>query len=188
MWSKWMNAPSRGWTSDEIGDVEFPFSWELVDGVITPVPLNDMWHCRVRDRLTVAMDRQQVQPLVVMGPTTLVFDPRNWVRPDAVVYDKSGLDIRTMDTLPLRSVLLAVEVVVPATRTADRLRKPAQYAEAGVPSYLRIERGEDDIPVVHEFRLDREQGGYLPVAVHEGQLRTDLPFPVEIDLKRLVLR
>ncbi|MFK0190344.1 hypothetical protein [Kitasatospora sp. NPDC090308] len=35
---------------------------------------------------------------------------------------------------------------------------------------------------------DREQGVHLPVAVHEGALRTELPFPVEIDLKRLVKR
>ncbi|WP_158071902.1 Uma2 family endonuclease [Kitasatospora sp. CB01950] len=115
-----------------------------------------------------------------------MFDSRNWVRPDVVVHDESGLDVRTMDTLPLRSVLLAVEVVVPATRSTDRFRKPAQYAEAGIPSYWRVERGDNDLPVVHEFRLDDAQGVHLPVAVHEGLLRTDLPFPVEIDLKQLV--
>ncbi|MEU3498737.1 hypothetical protein [Kitasatospora cineracea] len=38
------------------------------------------------------------------------------------------------------------------------------------------------------FRLDREQGVHSPVAVHEGSPRTELPFPVEIDLKRLVER
>ncbi|WP_285736051.1 hypothetical protein [Kitasatospora phosalacinea] len=44
---------------------------------------------------------------------------------------------------------------------ADRFTKPGLYAEKGV---------------------------HLPVAVHEGSLRTELPFPVEIDLKRLVKR
>ncbi|WP_282202365.1 Uma2 family endonuclease [Kitasatospora fiedleri] len=181
-----MNAPARGWTGEEIGDTEFPFNWELVDGVITPVPLNDWWHDRVRDSLATAVRPRAVRPLSVIGPVTLALDPGNWVRPDMTVYDASGLDVRTADTLPLRSVLLAVEVVVPATRSTDRFRKPAQYAGSGVPSYWRVERGEDDVPVVHEFRLDREQGVYLPVAVHEGSLRTELPFPVEIDLKQLV--
>ncbi|MGW4691689.1 Uma2 family endonuclease [Kitasatospora cineracea] len=188
MWSKWTNAPSQGWTSEDIGDTEFPFSWELVDGVIAPVPLNDWWHDRVRDSLAAAVRPHLVWPLSAIGPTTLAFDSHNWVRPDMTVYDASGFDVRTADTLPLRSVLLTVEVLVPATRSTDRFRKPAQYAAAGVPSYWRVERGDDDVPVVHEFRLDREQGVYLPVAVHEGSLRTELPFPVEIDLKRLVKR
>ncbi|WP_051055331.1 MULTISPECIES: Uma2 family endonuclease [Kitasatospora] len=183
-----MNAPARGWTGEEIGDTEFPFSWELVDGLVTPVPLHDWWHDRVRDSLNAAVRPQAVEPVSVIGPTTLVFDPCNWVRPDMVVYDASGLDVRTTVTLPLRSVLLTVEVVVPATRSTDRFRKPAQYAGGGVPSYWRVERGDDDVPVVHEFRLDPEQGVHLPVAVHEGSLRTELPFPVEIDLKRLVRR
>ncbi|MFE1318928.1 Uma2 family endonuclease [Kitasatospora phosalacinea] len=181
-----MNAPPQGWTGEEIGDTEFPFGWELVDGVVTPVPLHDWWHDQVRDSLNVLVRSQTVEPVSVIGPTTLAFDPRNWVRPDLTVYDASGLDARTADTLPLGSVLLTAEVVVPATRSTDCFRKPARYAEAGVPSYWRVERGDDDVPVVHEFRLDREQGVYLPVAVHEGLLRTELPFPVEIDLKQLV--
>ncbi|MFJ1794511.1 hypothetical protein [Kitasatospora griseola] len=74
----------------------------------------------------------------------------------------------------------------PGSRVADRFSKPGIYAEQRIPSYRRIERGDNDLPVVHEFRRDELQGVYLPVTVHEGLLRTDLPFPVEIDLKQLV--
>ncbi|MFD8598648.1 hypothetical protein ACFV1L_26955 [Kitasatospora sp. NPDC059646] len=39
---------------------------------------------------------------------------------------------------------------------------------------------------MHAFRLDDERAARLPHAVHGGPLRTDLPFPVETDLKQLV--
>jgi hypothetical protein len=83
-------------------------------------------------------------------------------------------------------VALMVEVVSHGTRTNDRFRKPGQYAEKKIPSYWRVERGDDGLPVVHEFRLDEAHGVYRPAAVHEGILRTDLPYPVEIDLKQVV--
>ncbi|MFF8769519.1 hypothetical protein [Kitasatospora sp. NPDC015120] len=70
--------------------------------------------------------------------------------------------------------------------TEHRFRKPGQYADKGIPYYWRVERGIDDLPIVHEFHRDEEKNVYLPVAQHEGVLRTAVPYPVEIDLAAVV--
>jgi hypothetical protein len=48
--------------------------------------------------------------------------------------------------VPASAVVLAVEVVSPSSTTHDRFIKPALYAEAGIPSYWRVEHGTDGRP------------------------------------------
>ncbi|MEV6672919.1 hypothetical protein [Streptomyces sp. NPDC051162] len=62
--------------------------------------------------------------------------------------------------------------------------------EASVPFYWRVERGEGNFPVLHEFRLDEPSGVYAPAnrpegASHADRFRAEVPFPVEIDLKSI---
>ena len=45
---------------------------------------------------------------------------------------------------------LAAEVVSPSSRSDDRFRKPALYAQAGIPCYLRVEL---DPPHVVAYRI-----------------------------------
>ncbi|MFJ8044476.1 Uma2 family endonuclease [Kitasatospora sp. NPDC096147] len=186
MIDEWMESPSRGWTYHQVAEVDVPFDWDLVDGVVTPRARTDFWHDVVRDALAEALHRVRPTPFTVTHPTTVLLDPHNVVRPDAVVFDPAGLDVFALEGLPPTAIVLLVEVVTPSSRANDRFRKPGQYAEAGIPFYWRVERGEDDLPVVHEFHRDEAQGVYLPVAVHEGLLRAELPFAVEIDLKQVV--
>jgi Uma2 family endonuclease len=74
-----------------------------------------------------------------------------------------------------------VEVVSPSTVSVDRVTKPALYAEAGIPVYIRIERAVPDAPVVYVYQL--EGGTYrLQASAHAGQvLVLDKPFPVSFD-------
>jgi Uma2 family endonuclease len=181
-----MCPPSRGWTYQQVADADLPFDRDLVDGCPAPRGLTDLWHDQVRaglaDRLRTPMDH----PLRTVVRASVLVDERNIVCPDVVVLARAGLDVFELDHLPVGAVLLIVEVVSGNSRTDDRYRKAGMYAAAGIPSYWRVERGEDGLPVVHEFRLDEEQGVYRPVAVHEGLLVTTLPFPLEIDLKQVV--
>ncbi|MFJ2575425.1 Uma2 family endonuclease [Kitasatospora aureofaciens] len=186
MWRERMSPPSRGWTYEQIKDVDFPFDWDLVDGVITPRPWTDFWHDQVRDELAVALHTARIGPFSVIGPTTVFLDAGNLVRPDAVVYNRTARDRAESEFLPIKSIALVVEVVLPASRATDLFRKPGQYAEKGIPYYWRVERGLDNLPIVHEFHRDEEKGVYLPVAQHEGVLRTSVPYPVEIDLAEVV--
>jgi hypothetical protein len=56
------------------------------------------------------------------------------------------------------------------------------------PRVFHSPGGTDDVPVVHEFRLDAATRVYVPAPVpeHSGFLRTDFPYSVEIDLRAIV--
>lgn len=182
----WMNPPSQGWTYEQAKQLDLPFEWDLVDGVIVVRGQTNQWHDQVRDELYFALRSSRVTPYAVNVERCVLLDPDNTTKPDVVVFDKTEIDVFELECLPPSAVLLMVEVVSFGTRANDRFRKPGQYADKGIPHYWRVERGDDDLPVVHEFHRDEAQGVYLPVAVHEGLLRVELPFPVEVDLKQVV--
>ncbi|GAA2270663.1 Uma2 family endonuclease [Kitasatospora cystarginea] len=182
----WMNAPSQGWTYEQVKDVDLPFEWDLVDGVIVVRGQTNQWHDQVRDELYSALRTARVAPYATNVERRVLLDEANTTKPDVVVFDKTGIDVFELECLPPESVVLAVEVVSHGTRATDRFRKPGQYAEKKIPYYWRVERGIDDLPIVHEFHRDEEKGVYLPVAQHEHVLRTELPYPVEIDLRKAV--
>lgn len=177
---------AQEWTYEQAKHLDLPFEWDLVDGVIVVRGQTNQWHDQVRDQLFVALFGARVAPYAANVERCVLLDPDNTTKPDVVVFDRTGIDVFELECLPPEAVALMVEVVSHGTRTNDRFRKPGQYAEKGIPHYWRVERGDDGLPVVHEFRRDDEQGVYLPVAVHEGLLVTALPFPVEIDLKQVV--
>ncbi|MFF7278659.1 hypothetical protein [Streptomyces griseorubiginosus] len=47
----WMLTPVEGWDFDQVREVELPFDWELVDGVIAPRGRVALWHNHVRGGL-----------------------------------------------------------------------------------------------------------------------------------------
>lgn len=185
----WMHPPSQGWTYDQVKDLDLPFEWELVDGAIVVRGMTSQWHDTVRDELYFALRGAAAAPFAVNSERCVLVDAYNPAKPDVVVFDRTGLDFMTLECVPVKAVALVVEVVSHGSRADDRFRKPGMYAEAGVPSFWRVERGEDDCPVVHEFRLDPDTGVYAPApggAAHTGVLRTDEPFPVELDLRSVL--
>ncbi|MGW1174315.1 Uma2 family endonuclease [Kitasatospora sp. NPDC002543] len=182
----WKLPPSQGWTYEQVKSMDLPFDWELVDGAVVVRGMAKWWHDQVRDQLLIALSAARIAPYVVNVERCVLLDEHNATKPDVVVIDKTGLDFFELECTSPESVALAVEVVSPGSLAADRFRKPGQYAEKGIPSYWRVERGIDNLPIVHEFHRDEEKGVYLPVAQHEGVLRTSVPFPVEIDLAGVV--
>jgi Uma2 family endonuclease len=182
----WMHPPAQGWTYEQAKELDLPFEWDLVDGVFVVRGQTNLWHDLVRSGLERGLFAARVQPFGALAERCVLLDEANTTKPDVVVFEKTGLDPFELECLPPASVVLAVEVVSPNSRVADRFRKPGQYAEALIPYYWRVERGVENLPIVHEFHRDDEKGVYLPVAQHEGVLRTALPYPVEIDLAQLV--
>ncbi|GJF28328.1 hypothetical protein KNE206_10280 [Kitasatospora sp. NE20-6] len=184
----WMYPPADGWTYDQVKNLDLPFEFDLVDGAIVVRGMTDQWHDTVRDEIFFALRGSRRDPYEVNSERCVLVDAYNPPKPDVVVFDRTGLDFFTLECVPVASVALAVEVVSHGSRGDDRFRKPGLYAEAGVPFFWRVERGEDDLPAVHEFHLDEETGVYAPApgtAVHTGRLSTAHPFPVEIDLARI---
>lgn len=184
----WMYPPSQGWTYEQVKELDLPFDWELVDGAIVVRGMTSQWHDMVRDKLHIALDRALHAPYEVNAERCVLVDKYNPPKPDIVVYDYTGLDYFTMECVPVEAVRLVVEVVSHGSRTDDRFRKPAMYAEAGVPYFWKVERGEDDYPVVHEFRRDADTGVYAPApgGSHEGRLLTEQPVPLDVDLHALL--
>lgn len=185
----WWEPPPDGWTYDQVRDLELPFDWELVDGGVVVRGQAPQWHEMVKGKVFYALESARKEPLAVRVETCVMVDKSTVIKPDVVVVDRRDLDFFTLECLPVHQVKLVVEVVSPGSRTDDRTRKPGMMAEADVPYFWRIERGEDDVPVVHEFWLNRDTGAYFPAPehpVHAARLSTDFPFPVEIDLRRLV--
>ncbi|MCX4754549.1 Uma2 family endonuclease [Kitasatospora purpeofusca] len=173
-------------TYEQAKHLDLPFDWDLVDGVIVVRGQTNQWHDQVRDELYSALRGARVAPYAANVERCVLLDEANTTKPDVVVFDKTGIDVFELECLPPRNVVLTVEVVSHGTRANDRFRKPGQYADKGIPYYWRVERGIDDLPIVHEFHRDEEKGVYLLVAQHEGVLRTSVPYPVEIDLAAVV--
>ncbi|MEU4685300.1 Uma2 family endonuclease [Streptomyces xinghaiensis] len=185
----WMFPPEEGWTSDRVKDLELPFDWQLVDGKIVVRGMTALWHDGVRDGMYDRLKSARREPFAVNVERCVLVDKCNVTKTDIAVYDKRDLDLFTVEYLPVAKVALVVEVVSPLSRQEDRVRKPAMFAEAKVPYYWRVERGDDGLPVVHELWLHHDLGMYVPAPAHPshtGKLDTDLPFPVTIDLHDLV--
>ncbi|MEV5241276.1 Uma2 family endonuclease [Streptomyces cinnamoneus] len=185
----WMFPPAEGWTAAQVEDLELPFDWELVDGVIVVRGRALPWPNMVRAGIEIALRERLQEPYAVLSEQCVLVDEQNAPAPDVVVFDKKGFSLARAKHVDVERVALLVEVVSPGSRQDDRVRKPAMYAAAGAKNYWRVERGEDDLPEVHEFWLHKETGQYISAfdrPVHVGKLETDRPFPVTIDLASLV--
>ncbi|WP_030667256.1 Uma2 family endonuclease [Streptomyces rimosus] len=176
--ANWHHCHTDGWTYEQVKELDLPFDWELVDGVISPRGCEDLWHDCVRDNLRCCFTRALHAPRVALTQPTLILGTRTFIRPDIAVFDTSGLSVLTDAYLPVARAELVVEVVSPLSLSEDRYRRPGLFSEAGVPFHWRVERGADGIPVLREFRLDGRAGTYEAAA--------DRPFPIAIDLTSLL--
>ncbi|MFI9505154.1 Uma2 family endonuclease [Nocardia sp. NPDC052566] len=159
------------------------FRYELEDGVAVMMASASTWHNRVLRRLTVAMETACPPDLSVEMEQAVEITRDFAPEPDITVIDASAA--RPEENVYPKSVVhLAVEIVSPGTQRKDRVRRPLDYAEAGIPLYWRIE-SEDGEPVVYAYRLDGATGAYVSTDVHRGHLRTSEPFPMDISLKDL---
>ncbi|MEU5051390.1 Uma2 family endonuclease [Streptomyces sp. NPDC021096] len=185
----WMYPPADGWTYDQVKELVLPCDWELLGGKIVVRGETRWWHNRVRNRLYTRIDDLLQEPYTVEAEQALFVDKRNAPRPDVLVFDKTGLDVGTVDCIPVENAVLAIEVVSPGSVSEDRLYKPTIYASVGIDYYWRVERGPDIAPEVHEFWRDAEAGLFVPSPerrTHVGTLKTTVPFPIEIDLRNLI--
>lgn len=78
--------------------------------------------------------------------------------------------------------LLAVEVVSPNGRKTDRFFKPAEYADAGIPAYWRLEIEPEPLLVVYQLNGTT----YDVVQELSGRGVVDVPLRIELDLPALL--
>jgi Uma2 family endonuclease len=78
---------------------------------------------------------------------------------------------------------MVVEIVSPDSRRTDNAIKRDEYCDAGIPYYWLI---DIDPPIsVLACRLI-EEFGYLEIGNSTGRFTTNEPFPITVDLNRLV--
>jgi Uma2 family endonuclease len=146
--------------------------YELVDGMlmVTPTPL--AIHQRSLGKLCFQLAPACPEHLEVFR---VEFRPHSRLAlvPDLVVlrYDDPGTQWLE------EPLLLAVEVLSPATRTVDQVFKRKLYEGAGVASYWMFDPDEVRLTV-----LELEEGEYVERAVVSGDevFEAEIPFAVKV--------
>lgn len=146
---------------------------ELRDGVMILVPSPTFGHQRIGNRLWMWLDQHAPVGLVPVTAVGVAINHRNTLEPDVLLLRRPVAgDSHYFDA---EHVVLAVEVVSAGTRRRDRLEKPADYADAGIPHYWRIEQNP-----VHVYAYDLVDGRYELVADSADELVVDKPFDIRL--------
>ncbi|MGQ0576810.1 MAG: Uma2 family endonuclease [Pseudonocardia sp.] len=176
--------PPQGWTIEDVDALpDNGLRYELVDGVPRVMTPPKRKHQRAARRAANLLEDAAPAGLVVDEAVGVVLAPDQRPVPDLVVlrgYD--GDD--EVSNFPAERIVLVAEVVSRSSRSDDRFRKPAQYAQAAIPFYLRIEL--EPLHVVG-YRIGAD-GLYVEYASADaGALFTiDEPFPLSFDPAVLV--
>ena len=177
------------WTIDDVlamADDGTHTRHELVDGQLIVSPAPGYPHQRA-SRLLAALLEQAAAACdahVEVFEAVNVITPSGLVIPDiAIVRADAARDAEL--SLPASAMAAVIEIVSPSTRRIDRLVKPSVYAEAGIPTYWRLELH----PTAALTSYTLTAGHYAQVktastdtAIH----RVTTPFPATIPLADLV--
>lgn len=158
----------------EVVDARF----ELLDGEVVMTAPATHWHNEVIDILKFALRRIAPQEVVVATEQGIDLD-RTVPEPDLLVVSREAVAADSISFRP-EYIHLVVEVMSPGTKTKDRVLRPAQYAEAAIKYFWRVENEANAI-VVYTFELLPE-GGYAPTGVFRSRLKVDRPFSIDIEL------
>lgn len=162
------------WTELELDGLDDRYSYEIVDGrlLVSPRPANS--HARTVSRLFRALAAVLPPELELLIEPRLTL-PSSSRSPDLVVIVADDVDWAGVNVTP-DQLRLAIEVESPSSLGDDRIRKPAEYAAAGIPAYWHV--SQDDVPLITVSLLDgttsryRTAGGPSP--------RTELPFAIDL--------
>jgi Uma2 family endonuclease len=153
--------------------------YELDDGCLVVSPPTPADHTIAATELAVLLHPAIGRDYRVLVEGSLLFDEYNYREPDVLVVRRR--DVRTT-YFGAGDVLLAIEVMSPSSVRRDRLVKPAQYAEAGIPHFWRLEAAE---PVLVTYALDgttyRETGRFADEVVIDEPFRLGFPLAQLLD-------
>jgi Uma2 family endonuclease len=165
------------WTVDEL--LELPEDHqqrhELVDGALLMSPAPGYAHQLAASLLWHAFYAAAPADVGVYEAVNVQLGSSRLFIPDVAVVRRPGAGTKV---LPASEVLLVAEVVSPSSVAIDRTLKPALYAAAGIPFYLRVEL---DGPVLVMHELVGEVYREVATAKSGEELRLESPFPVSID-------
>ncbi|MCA2216744.1 Uma2 family endonuclease [Jidongwangia harbinensis] len=166
-------APDGPWTEPDLH--LFPqdgHRYEIVDGALHVTPPLDRDHESVARALVTTLRGAAPAGWWVCARLGVEIGASNLI-PDVIVLRPESSGAIWTDPA---DVALVIEVESTESRRYDRLLKPTLYAEAGIPSFWRVEPG----PALHVYRL--EDGGYRPERTVQGAelVQLDAPYPVRV--------
>jgi len=140
-----MATAARRWTVDMVRSLPDDGNrYEVVDGMllVTPAP---SWPHQVAvgelyQFLTSYLGDHPVGYAMV-APTDIEYDNENMVEPDVFVVPLVG-DRPPRSWQEAGRLMLAVEVLSPSTKKADRVVKRRLYQQQGVPQYWMVDLGQ----------------------------------------------
>lgn len=141
----------RRWTADEVRAIpEDSNRYELLDGELFVTPSPSSRHQAVVEELFFRLSafcRETRVGRARLAPADIEFSPRRLVQPDCYVIPWTERPPR--EWAESRDLLLAVEVLSPATARADRHRKRVIYQAEGIPEYWVV---DPDARLVERWR------------------------------------
>lgn len=164
---------------------------ELIQGRVLMSPSPGIVHGRALMKLCVDLHDRLPGELVAVHnlDVNLQLAPPNEPgfsrRPDMIIIEESAGHRASDEDRMVRAseVLVVVELATADTRRIDHVHKRQDYADAGIPNYWIIDIDE---PISLTACRLTEDFGYVDDQTATGVFRTEVPFPVEIDLGRLV--
>jgi Uma2 family endonuclease len=150
---------SQRWTADrvraELVDEEHPSPrYEFIDGVLIVTASPAYRHQAVVSELLVRLHAYlgaHEIGRVAASPSDVEVAPNTTAQPDVFVVplDEHARLRADRTAMPVRRLLLAVEVVSPSSRRTDRFRKRRFYARAGVPDYWVVDMDDRAFEASH---------------------------------------
>ncbi|HET9188893.1 MAG TPA: Uma2 family endonuclease [Acidothermaceae bacterium] len=161
----------------------------LAPGVLTVSPGPASLHQRASRRLANLIEAAAQSAGVdveVLEAMNVEIPGERLTIPDIAVVDANASDANTTRFQPSQ-VLLAVEIVSPSSKAADRAIKPDLYAEAAIPAYWRLELDPEPRLFGFELRGDRYHQ-VTDVPAGERRAITAGGISVELDPGELIRR
>ena len=165
--------------------------WELQEGWLVMSPSPKSRNMRTMSKLIAQLEPQLPVGLCAIGGLDINLElvppdePGGARRPDLIIVEEAAYERSDIEDTLLRAseVLVVVEIVSRGSVRMDNVIKCGEYAEAGIPNYWIID--VDDPVSLVECRLAGDSG-YQDNGAVTGVFTTSAPFPVRIDLNRLV--
>jgi Uma2 family endonuclease len=177
------------WTT-ELAELYLPIpgaprvKYECLDGYLVMSPYEGSPNGFGMLRLAMLIDDQAMKAGKRVYPTVNVeFSPQRWIQPDLTVLNQP---VEELTWIPADLVLMPVEFVSASSRRRDRINKPAECAQAGIPYFMRVEFAKPRAVKVELLELSGDTYKPLATALSGQRFETDVPFPMNFDPAQLL--
>ncbi|WP_327034316.1 Uma2 family endonuclease [Micromonospora ureilytica] len=170
---------ARAWREQDLFNLpEDGNRYEIIDGSLHVTPPASPEHHELADEIRMALRQAAPAGWRVIREVGVHVSGGNLI-PDLTAL-RPGAPRGRMWAEPV-DIGLVLEVESTASRRHDRFTKPALYAEAGIPHYWRVERGNFG-PVIYRYRLgEGEHYELLGTLGPEDPVNVDEPWPMKLD-------